>query len=63
MVFYHPFCPLIYLGNFTFRLCQDIVLLKAEVAELLLPSIFVNLAGRKDLEIDLHKVISVQVKS
>lgn len=37
------------------------VLLKAEAAELLLPSIFVNIAARKDMEIDLHKLISLQV--
>jgi len=37
------------------------ILLKAEFAELLLPSIFVNIAARKDLEIDLHKLISLQV--
>jgi hypothetical protein len=38
------------------------VLLKAEVAELLLPSVIVNLAGRKDLDADLHKTISSQVE-
>jgi hypothetical protein len=37
------------------------VLLKAEVAELLLPSVIVNLAGRKDMDVDLHKIISLQV--
>lgn len=37
------------------------MLLKAEVAELLLPSVIVNLAGRKDLEADLHKTISLKV--
>jgi ataxia telangiectasia mutated family protein len=37
------------------------VLLKAEVAELLLPSVIVNLAGRKDTDVDLHKIISLQV--
>ena len=44
-----------------FRLCQDIVLLKSEVAELLLPNVIVNLAGRKDLAVDLCKLISSQV--
>ncbi|XP_024973398.1 serine/threonine-protein kinase ATM isoform X4 [Cynara cardunculus var. scolymus] len=43
------------------RLCQDIALLKAEVAELLLSNIMVNLAKRKDLDIDLCKLISVKV--
>lgn len=37
------------------------MLLKAEVAELLLPSVIVNLAGRKDMDVDLHKIISLQV--
>ena len=37
------------------------MLLKAEVAELLLPTVIVNLAGRKDLEAGLHKTISLQV--
>ncbi|MED6180994.1 hypothetical protein PIB30_015217 [Stylosanthes scabra] len=60
-------CPLvysliIYCNDVILRLCQDVVLSKAEVAELLLPSIFVNIAARKDLEIDLHKLISLQLK-
>ncbi|KAK7281904.1 hypothetical protein RIF29_10269 [Crotalaria pallida] len=60
-------CPLVYslivhCNDVILRLCQDIVLLKAEVAELLLPSIFVNIAARKDLEIDLHKLLCLQLK-
>ncbi|OIV96965.1 hypothetical protein TanjilG_00547 [Lupinus angustifolius] len=60
-------CPLVYslivyCNDVILRLCQDIVLFKAEVAELLLPSIFVNLAARKDLEIDLHKLFCLQLK-
>lgn len=47
----------------SFRLCQDVVLAKAEVAELLLPSLVVNLAGRKDMDVDLLKLISLQVES
>ncbi|KAJ4840216.1 hypothetical protein Tsubulata_002970 [Turnera subulata] len=43
-------------------LCQDMVLLKAEVAELLLPSVIVDLAGRKDVQVDLHTLISLQVR-
>ncbi|KAJ0603861.1 putative non-specific serine/threonine protein kinase [Helianthus annuus] len=43
------------------RLCQDIVLLKAEVAELLLSNVMVNLAKRKNVDIDLCKLISVKV--
>ncbi|XP_048500072.1 serine/threonine-protein kinase ATM isoform X3 [Beta vulgaris subsp. vulgaris] len=60
-------CPLVYsligyCSDVTLRLCQDIVLLKAEVAELLLPSIIINLAGRKDLAFDFGKLISVKVE-
>ncbi|KAI9087642.1 hypothetical protein K1719_030512 [Acacia pycnantha] len=60
-------CPLaysliVYCNDVTLRLCQDIVFVKAEVAELLLPSIFVNIAGRKDVDIDLHKLISSQLQ-
>lgn len=39
------------------------MLAKAEVAELLLPSLVVNLAGRKDMDVDLLKLISLQVES
>lgn len=58
-------CPLAYsliayCSDVILRLCQDIVFLKPEVAELLLPSIFVNIAGRKHVDIDLHKLISLQ---
>ncbi|KAA8540818.1 hypothetical protein F0562_024781 [Nyssa sinensis] len=60
-------CPLVYAligycDDMILRLCQDIVLLKAEVAELLLPHVLVNLAGRKDLAVDLCKLISLQVQ-
>ncbi|XP_022135092.1 serine/threonine-protein kinase ATM isoform X3 [Momordica charantia] len=60
-------CPLVYSlighsNDVILRLCLDIVLLKAEIAELLLPSVVVNLAGRKDLDFDLHKLISLQVQ-
>lgn len=49
----------IYCSYMILRLCQYIFLLKAEVAELLLPYVVVNIAGRKDLVVDLHKLISV----
>lgn len=39
------------------------MLAKAEAAELLLPSLVVNLAGRKDIDVDLFKLISLQVES
>ncbi|XP_056686258.1 serine/threonine-protein kinase ATM isoform X2 [Spinacia oleracea] len=60
-------CPLVYslvghCSDITLRLCQDIVLLKAEIAELLLPSIMINLAGRKDLATDFGHLISVKVE-
>ncbi|KAK9943183.1 hypothetical protein M0R45_008801 [Rubus argutus] len=58
-------CPLVYsliglCSDVILRLCQDIVLMKAEVAELLLASIIVNLAGKKDMDVDLYKLISLQ---
>ncbi|XP_057988495.1 serine/threonine-protein kinase ATM isoform X2 [Hevea brasiliensis] len=60
-------CPLVYSligynNDVILRLCQDIVLLKAEVAELLLPSVIEDLAGRKNMDMDLHKLISLQVQ-
>ncbi|CAB4280796.1 unnamed protein product [Prunus armeniaca] len=51
-----------YCSDVILRLCQDVVLAKAEVAELLLPSVVVNLAGRKDMDVDLLKLISLQVQ-
>ncbi|KAH9776171.1 serine/threonine-protein kinase ATM [Citrus sinensis] len=59
-------CPLAYsligcCNDVVLRLCQDIVLLKSEVAELLLPSVVVNLAGSKNVDVDLQKLISSQV--
>ncbi|PRQ24322.1 putative non-specific serine/threonine protein kinase [Rosa chinensis] len=56
-------CSLIGLcSDVILRLCQDIVLMKAEVAELLLASIIVNLAGKKDMDVNLYKLISLQVQ-
>ncbi|XP_068483746.1 serine/threonine-protein kinase ATM isoform X2 [Phaseolus vulgaris] len=59
-------CPLVYslivyCSDVILRLCQDIIMFKGEVAEFLLPSIFVNITTRKDLEIDLHKLICLQL--
>ncbi|XP_062079414.1 serine/threonine-protein kinase ATM-like isoform X2 [Humulus lupulus] len=59
-------CPLAHLlcgycTDVILRLCQEIVFLKVEVVELLLPSIFVNLARRRDLDIDIQQLISLQV--
>ncbi|XP_031372225.1 serine/threonine-protein kinase ATM isoform X2 [Punica granatum] len=60
-------CPLAFslighCNDVILRLCQDIVLLKADVCELLLPSIMVDLARRKDLDRNLHRSISSQVQ-
>ncbi|XP_047965261.1 serine/threonine-protein kinase ATM [Salvia hispanica] len=52
-------CPLVYA---LIRLCQDIVLVKSEVSELLFSTIVVNIAGRKDSEADLCKIISFKVR-
>ncbi|XVF54114.1 hypothetical protein PTKIN_Ptkin05aG0154900 [Pterospermum kingtungense] len=60
-------CPLVYsligyCNDVILRLCQDIALLKPEVAQLLLASVVVNLAGRKDIDVDIQKLISFQVQ-
>ncbi|XP_048138241.1 serine/threonine-protein kinase ATM isoform X2 [Rhodamnia argentea] len=60
-------CPLVFslighCDDVFLRLCQDVVSLKVEVAELLLPYIMVNLAGRKGLDNDFSKMISSQVQ-
>ncbi|PIN15510.1 Non-specific serine/threonine protein kinase [Handroanthus impetiginosus] len=60
-------CPLVYAmisycDDLILRLCQDIVLVKFEVAELLFSDVIVNLAGRKDSDVDLCKVISLKVQ-
>lgn len=43
------------------RLCQNIAILKAEIAELLFPSVIVSLAGRIGTDINLHELITLQV--
>ncbi|KAK1320575.1 Serine/threonine-protein kinase ATM [Acorus calamus] len=43
------------------RLCQDIVLLKAEVAELLFPNVLVDIAMGKDSKVDICQKISEKV--
>ncbi|KAK1388254.1 hypothetical protein POM88_016432 [Heracleum sosnowskyi] len=50
-----------YCDDIILRLCQEIVLQKAEVAEILFPNVMVNLAGRKNLDFDLCKLISSKV--
>ncbi|CAN0900398.1 Serine/threonine-protein kinase ATM [Linum grandiflorum] len=59
-------CPLVYsmLGfceDLILRLCQGIVLFKAEAAELLFPRVIVDISKRKDMRVDLQKLISQQV--
>ncbi|KAH6798041.1 Serine/Threonine-kinase ATM-like protein [Perilla frutescens var. hirtella] len=60
-------CPLVYAlisfcDDLILRLCQDIVLVKSEVSELLFSNVIVNIAGRKDSEVDLCKIISFKVR-
>ncbi|XP_055826815.1 serine/threonine-protein kinase ATM isoform X2 [Solanum dulcamara] len=61
-------CPLVcaligYCDDKILRLCQDIVLVKSEVAELLFPHVMVNLSSRKDVDVDLCQLISSQVQA
>eukprot|EP01018_Ginkgo_biloba_P024682 Gb_40159 [translate_table: standard] len=60
-------CPLVYsLIHYTddviLRLCQDIVLLKAPLAELIFPHVLGNLAGRSDANMHLYNLVSAQVR-
>ncbi|XP_022845090.1 serine/threonine-protein kinase ATM isoform X2 [Olea europaea var. sylvestris] len=60
-------CPLVhalmgYCNDLILRLCQDIVLVKSEVAELLFCNVIVNLAGRTDLDVDICRLISLKVQ-
>ncbi|KAL9265361.1 Serine/threonine-protein kinase ATM-like protein [Drosera capensis] len=51
-----------YSSDAILRFCQEILVLKSELAELLLPDLMVNLAGQGDLLSDLHQIISSQVQ-
>ncbi|KAI3914770.1 hypothetical protein MKW98_002006 [Papaver atlanticum] len=60
-------CPLVHsliehTDDMILRLCQDIVLMKDELAELLLSHVLVNLARTKGSQVDLFKLISSQVQ-
>ncbi|KAJ0962868.1 hypothetical protein J5N97_027990 [Dioscorea zingiberensis] len=60
-------CPLVHSlishsDDIILRLCQDMVLLKAEVAELIFPNVLMNLAGRVDSNVDICDLISVKVQ-
>ncbi|XP_031496138.1 serine/threonine-protein kinase ATM isoform X2 [Nymphaea colorata] len=61
-------CTLVYslihhTKDVTLRLCQNVVLLKAEVAELLFPDVLASLAIRKHSSADLCELISLQVQN
>lgn len=43
------------------RLCQEIVLVKSEVAELLFPEVIANLSRRTDVAVDLGQLICTKV--
>lgn len=43
------------------RLCQEIVLVKSEVAELLFPEVITNLSRRTDVAVDLGQLICTKV--
>ncbi|KAL8457793.1 hypothetical protein ACS0TY_035608 [Phlomoides rotata] len=60
-------CPLVYAlisycDDLILRLSQDIALVKSEVSELLFSNIIVNIAGKKDPDVGLCKVISLKVQ-
>ncbi|XP_020523147.1 serine/threonine-protein kinase ATM isoform X2 [Amborella trichopoda] len=60
-------CPLVYsliyhANDIVLRLCRDVALLKAEVAELLFPIILANIAKTKAPNSDLCQLISSQVQ-
>ncbi|CAH9111684.1 unnamed protein product [Cuscuta epithymum] len=60
-------CPLVYAligycNDTIIRLCQEIVLVKSEVAELLLPEVISNISRRKDVVVDLCQLISTKAQ-
>lgn len=55
------YIDVLYCSTFHCRLCQNIVLLKAEIAELLLAHVLVSIAGKVDSSPDLCQLISVKV--
>ncbi|KAL7154394.1 hypothetical protein ABFS83_04G230500 [Erythranthe nasuta] len=52
-----------YCDDLILRLCQDIVLVKSEVAELLFSDVILNIAGSKDSNVDLCKIISLEAST
>ncbi|GLJ18554.1 hypothetical protein SUGI_0330040 [Cryptomeria japonica] len=60
-------CTLVYslihhTDDIILRLCQDIVQVKAPLAELVFPHVLGNLAGRSDMSTHVCKLVSTQVK-
>ncbi|KAH9331583.1 hypothetical protein KI387_003691, partial [Taxus chinensis] len=60
-------CPLVYslihhADDIILRLCQDIVLHKAPLAELVFPHVLGNLAGRSNISTHVCKLVSSQVE-
>ncbi|XP_019197259.1 PREDICTED: serine/threonine-protein kinase ATM isoform X3 [Ipomoea nil] len=60
-------CPLVhaligYCNDTIIRLCQEIVLVKSEVAELLFPEVITNLSRRTDVAVDLGQLICTKVQ-
>ncbi|KAF8094951.1 hypothetical protein N665_0348s0034 [Sinapis alba] len=56
------YCMISLCEDVPIRLCQNIAMLKAEISELLFPSVIVSLAGRVGSDINLHELITSQVK-
>ncbi|KAL1222123.1 Serine/threonine-protein kinase ATM [Cardamine amara subsp. amara] len=56
------YCMIALCEDVPIRLCQNIAMLKAEISELLFPSVVVSLAGRIGMDINLHELITSQVK-
>ncbi|XP_048590826.1 serine/threonine-protein kinase ATM isoform X1 [Brassica napus] len=56
------YCMISLCEDVPIRLCQNIAMLKAEISELLFPSVIVSLAGRVGTDINLHELITSQVK-
>ncbi|WZZ44669.1 hypothetical protein YC2023_040928 [Brassica napus] len=57
------YCMISLCEDVPIRLCQNIAMLKAEISELLFPSVIVSLAGRVGTDINLHELITSQNKT
>ncbi|CAN8254904.1 unnamed protein product [Cochlearia groenlandica] len=56
------YCMIALCDDIPIRLCQNIAMLKAEISELLFPSVVVSLAGRIGTDFNFHELITSQVK-